>query len=510
MPNRYIEDFSNEPQEINAFNRPLNIEKEPTELPMIEEPQRPDLQQLLNQYRSLASAQSQIPQQSIVEPQTPTIEDLISQQTSVSQPPSMAQDLPQSQKINDELRAALDRRNDMQFHGNILSGIQDVIKGATGADVNYSTAKNLREQGQQELTDHLKGTELQAANRKENRDIEAFKLNQEQMQQSINSTEQKFKAMGIDLQNKEALQDPNNRTIPIIKNAIQNKLDKYAMQNKLPRGVIPDGLNLVELNNIDDFVGKGMGDLTAYQQAQLAQSGRRLKLDERQADQRDTQEKRRIGSFEKSYRDKMTSDERFKNFEKQEQAFQQLPALIDAAKQGNQAAVSSLGTRMAKGMGEVGALSEGDVTRYLGNQSYSRQVKDWVSRRLQGKIPNESAADLIAVAEIMQDQVNTHIIPIYSEYASSMINTHPNELSIDDALKKLGAPGYVSPEIGKKIETKVAEQKADAKKEAKEGSAKAAPVETDFVTMISPDGEQQRVHKDQVDKYLKKGAKLAK
>ena len=56
--------------------------------------------------------------------------------------------------VDPRLVEARKKRDDMQFYGNLLSGFQDLLKGATGANVSYRTADALKSQGKQAVDDY--------------------------------------------------------------------------------------------------------------------------------------------------------------------------------------------------------------------------------------------------------------------------------------------------------------------------------------------------------------------
>lgn len=408
-------------------------------------------------------------------------------------------------QVDPRLQDARDMRDKMNLFSGLLSGFQQMNAAASGIDPNYRTADALKAQGELAVSDYREDKATEDAIKKENRALELLKEKKERQARQDEMDKQKFdKTMeklsldldeaNLDFQDAQATRDPNSPQSRFIQDAY------IAMQKQMGQPVNEESVRSIgghEIYKVSPWMQKMYSSkLTADQNKKRDDlSNARIENEKRRLEQQEQQEERRKASFAKSFRDKMLSDPRFKDLKKQEQAFQQIPAIMEAAKEGNEVAVSSIGTRMARAMGEVGVLTDADVVRYLGNQSYGRKILDWYNRGMKGQIPVETADDIQEVSQIMQDLVSTQVMPVYEEYASSAINSYPGELSPEKALKILGAPGYIDPVF------------KDAKKLDELPKQPKSEATSNMVKMQAPDGRIKLIPKDKVEAAKKAGAK---
>jgi hypothetical protein len=87
---------------------------------------------------------------------------------------------------------------------------------------------------------------------------------------------------------------------------------------------------------------------------------------------------------------------------KQGIAFDQATSLMDTMKMGNEIALGSLGTKMARAMGEVGVLTDADVSRYITAVSAANKVRDKFGRVVWGKLSDKTTKDLSEVINMMK------------------------------------------------------------------------------------------------------------
>lgn len=80
-------------------------------------------------------------------------------------------------------------------------------------------------------------------------------------------------------------------------------------------------------------------------------------------------------------------------------------ALVQDAKSKGGQSLAMLGPRIAKGIaGEVGVLTEQDVTRYLENPAFVPKVADKISKALGGRLTNNSAENILRLLDIMEEK----------------------------------------------------------------------------------------------------------
>lgn len=81
-----------------------------------------------------------------------------------------------------------------------------------------------------------------------------------------------------------------------------------------------------------------------------------------------------------------------KEINKKQLSFAGIDSLSNIVKEGNTVAFSGLGTQMARGMGEVGVLTDTDVKRYVESGMISQKVADRLSMWIKGK-PSQATLD---------------------------------------------------------------------------------------------------------------------
>jgi hypothetical protein len=435
-------------------------------------------EELLKAYQQLSNEEK-----SVVEPEQPPLE--MEQQQEMQQP-----------QIDPRLEAAREQRDKMNLYSNLLSGFQQLATAPSDARPDYRVADALRQQGQQAVEDVRTNQQLER------------QAQQDEMQMDRNELAKKLGEIQIgdktlELTNLEKTSDPSSDESKFAQDLFLEHMKDQGRQLTPEQEANIRKQSARSLHSNSKFLQDKTVDLMQQQRLKIQQdrlelAKKRMGLQEREQDQRDVQEERRKMSFAKSYRDKMLSDPRFKDLKKQEQAFQQIPAIQEAAEEGNEVAVSSIGTRMARAMGEVGVLTDADVVRYLGNQSYGRKILDWYNRGMKGQIPVETGQDMQEVSQIMQDIVSTQVLPVYEEYASSLLATYPGDIEPEKALEILGAPGYVKP-VFKDAERRLNKETPKADKEEK------AP-ESEMVRMRIPDGRIKMIPKDKVEQAKQAGA----
>lgn len=143
----------------------------------------------------------------------------------------------------------------------------------------------------------------------------------------------------------------------------------------------------------------------------------------------------------------LKDDPRTKKSYEQAMAMEDIAPLIEQVKSGNEVAAASLGARLARAMGEVGVLTDTDVTRYVGGTTWGRQLKDWYSKRLDGdknaKISEDTLKDIIKNAKTLSSKMSKNLDNVYSNAEKRMKTAYPD---LDDKTIKglLGRPNITS------------------------------------------------------------------
>ena len=170
-----------------------------------------------------------------------------------------------------------------------------------------------------------------------------------------------------------------------------------------------------------------------------------------------------------------------KELGKQGLSFDQADGLIDQMEQGNQIALGALGTKMARAMGEVGVLTDADVQRYIQAQSLVQKAQDRFGRAFMGRLSDETVKDIKEVTDKMKKGFTRKRKDLYDRYVKRAYENYGKKagLTLEDVETRFAMP-----------------------------EMKNIQKESDTVLMRAPNGQQQRVKKDMVQKYLDKGATL--
>jgi hypothetical protein len=120
----------------------------------------------------------------------------------------------------------------------------------------------------------------------------------------------------------------------------------------------------------------------------------------------------------------------------QQVAAEGLQKLVSLAQGGNQVAANSMGAKAARAMGEVGVLTETDVSRYVAGRSVPRKFVDKMKSWINGT-PTDMTLDEIKEAQGIFTQV-------YAEKVQPIVNQHierfakQEKVSLDRAGELLG------------------------------------------------------------------------
>lgn len=135
---------------------------------------------------------------------------------------------------------------------------------------------------------------------------------------------------------------------------------------------------------------------------------------------------------------RLDSDPVLRKVREQSVSLDQIPELITNIKAGNTVAAQALGVRMARTMGEVGVLTNSDVTRYVQSPQLARSLSDKFTRIVNGKSTDLTLTEIDALAHVMQKAYNAKVQSIYNRNVERLSNNF--HISTDEAAKRLVVP----------------------------------------------------------------------
>lgn len=133
----------------------------------------------------------------------------------------------------------------------------------------------------------------------------------------------------------------------------------------------------------------------------------------------------------------LKDDPRFKPAIEQSVEFETVKELLDEVKSGNATALSALGTKFARAMGEVGVLTDTDVVRYIQSQKWADKLKGWFTRGAQGTLPSDVIEGLTSNIDVIGKKLNSNINKVYDNASGRLKATYP-EMSDEDVQRVLG------------------------------------------------------------------------
>lgn len=127
-----------------------------------------------------------------------------------------------------------------------------------------------------------------------------------------------------------------------------------------------------------------------------------------------------------------------KTLKQQDIGLSQVDALVSLVSSGNTVAANALGTKMARGMGEVGVLTDTDVLRYVQSGQLTRAAGDKLSRMLKG-IPTQATLDeMKEIISVLRNSYSDKIQPLYNDAVERFATNY--SLDPEEASKRLVIP----------------------------------------------------------------------
>jgi len=127
-----------------------------------------------------------------------------------------------------------------------------------------------------------------------------------------------------------------------------------------------------------------------------------------------------------------------KEINKQGLSLAAVDSLTNLVNEGNTVAFSALGLKMAKGMGEVGVMTEQDVKRYVNSGALSQKAADTLLTWVRGKPTEATMEDIGQITDVMKKSFLEKAQPRYDKYISAYANIEG--LPPEEMAKKLSTP----------------------------------------------------------------------
>lgn len=122
------------------------------------------------------------------------------------------------------------------------------------------------------------------------------------------------------------------------------------------------------------------------------------------------------------------NQEGYKDINKQIKSFKGVKELAERIKKGEDGSgqsIAALGGRMARAMGEVGVLTDQDVTRYVGDVKWSNQFRSWLDKGMKGKLPEEVIDGIVANVDSIESRLSKDVDGVMNTVANRMTAGFP-------------------------------------------------------------------------------------
>lgn len=158
----------------------------------------------------------------------------------------------------------------------------------------------------------------------------------------------------------------------------------------------------------------------ATERAKIMAQGALNRLEQRQQDTLGREQRAGV----RGVKGQMLSTKQYKDAQQVKTAGGLLNELLAANKGGNQVSSSMIKTKMAKLAGEVGALTQQDVTRYATSPAVARSAADKWNQWTSGNFSDATADELRELVNVMTNKANSDLGRIEDEFVGQYSKTY--------------------------------------------------------------------------------------
>lgn len=347
--------------------------------------------------------------------------------------PQVAQEAsPKSPEGQDpRLTEALSQQKKQRLYSDLLRSFQQIVAAGGNIKADTSMADILNQRANEPVEAYKAKLQQEATAKKEAREDQESKLRQEDFVTRIAKSK-------LDLTDMEANNDPKSdnskaaqdRTIELREQQLQRKLtpqeeagirqqNATTLHRYMPQ-LQKDVYDIIKMQHESKEKALDREQRAAHDKATLESQNKRLEFEDkrwaegeaRRKDELTRREEKDRKDVEKTFRSEarnvlkdLRATETWKSSEKASNAIDEIsPLLEDAYKKGGQS-LAMLGPRIAKGIaGEVGVLTERDVTRYVQNPTLVGGIMDTAAKVSQGQLTDVSYENIKRLLEIVKKE----------------------------------------------------------------------------------------------------------
>jgi len=274
----------------------------------------------------------------------------------------------------------------------------------------------------------------------------------------------------------------------------QAKLVNNARENEMLARI--SNQQLTEKQKIELLKAAKEGTLTPYQKAQLALDENRFKLSEERDKRREEKDQgyKRVQLLTNAT-NLLSKDPTYKDNVEQNKALNDVYALVNQAQSGNPTALSQLGAKMAKAMGEKGALTTSDVTRYIEAKPWGEKFMSYVTAGGTGKLTHEVEKGLKDSVGELGRLITVDINKTYKNVFGRLKSTYKDSFTDDDIY---GAIGIQPADIQDDLENNSKQSNPNSTP-----SASPNPVSPTQKPVINTKPKYTEAQQSSIDKFMK-------
>lgn len=208
-----------------------------------------------------------------------------------------------------------------------------------------------------------------------------------------------------------------------------SQADKLKLISSL-RENVAQGQEKITSTRLRQMLGEGNLDMRGIAALMAANRG------VANQDQKDQTREDKIGQISTKFFETMERHPLMKKLAEQDMSFDQLNGLADLARSGDPVVFSSIGTKMAKAMGEVGALTEKDVTRYVQSKKLTQSAADTLNKWRTGTPTNATLDSITGIADVMKELAHKNVEKLTDRHVKVMMRNF--NMTKEEAHERLG------------------------------------------------------------------------
>lgn len=167
----------------------------------------------------------------------------------------------------------------------------------------------------------------------------------------------------------------------------------------------------------------------------LAFSGERMRNMEGERTQRGDE---RLSSAAINYWKTLETNPVIKTLKQQDIGLGQVDQLVPLVQSGNTVASNALGAKMARGMGEVGVLTDTDIVRYVQSGQMTRSAADKLSRMVKGVPTDTTLGEMQEITQALRTAYEAKVQPLYNDAVARFARNY--KITPEEAAERLVIP----------------------------------------------------------------------